>query len=220
MSHEIRTPLNGVLGFAQIGHRNHGDSEKARHAFEKILASGNLLLGVINDILDFSKIEAGKLNVERSPVRIADVVRQAADVVRDRAQARDLEFTIDLADDLPAACMGDALRIGQVLLNLLANAIKFTDAGRVELAVSRRGDRLVFRVADTGIGMSADQMARLFKPFEQADGSTSRRFGGTGLGLAISKRLAELMGGDIRVMSREGAGSTFDFDLPLLSVPD
>ena len=220
MSHEIRTPLNGVIGFAQIGHRNHRDSEKARQAFEKILASGHLLLGVINDILDYSKIEAGKLNVERSPLCIADVVRQAADIVRDRAQARELEFTADLAGDLPATCMGDALRIGQVLLNLLSNAIKFTDAGSVALTVFRQGDRLVFRVVDTGIGISAEQMVRLFNPFEQADGSTSRRFGGTGLGLTISKRLAELMGGDIRVASEEGIGSTFEFDLPFLPVPD
>ncbi len=216
MSHEIRTPLNGVLGFAQIGLKNHGDAEKARYAFDKILASGHLLLGVINDILDFSKIEAGKLDVERTVVELGEVVQQAVDIVRDRALAKHLELGVALDPELPDVCLGDPLRIRQVLVNLLSNAVKFTERGTVSLSVSQRDGRLVFQVADTGIGMPADQIDRLFNPFQQADGSSSRRFGGTGLGLAIGKRLAELMGGDIRVDSVEGAGSTFEFILPLL----
>ena len=216
MSHEIRTPLNGVLGFAQIGLKNCGDGEKARYAFDKILASGHLLLGVINDILDFSKIEAGKLDVERTVVELGEVVRQAVDIVRDRALAKHLELEVALDPKLPDVCLGDPLRIRQVLVNLLSNAVKFTERGTVSLSVSQRDGWLVFQVADTGIGMPADQIDRLFNPFQQADGSSSRRFGGTGLGLAVGKRLAELMGGDIRVDSVEGVGSTFEFILPLL----
>ncbi len=214
MSHEIRTPLNGVLGFAQIGHRYYQDSEKARNAFEKILSSGKILLGVINEILDFSKIEEGKLTIERTEVTLRQVIGQAVDLVRDRARAKHLDLRVDLADDLPLACVGDPLRIGQVLLNLLANAVKFTEAGSVVLSASRQGERLVFKVADTGIGMTPAQLDQLFNPFQQADGSTTRRFGGTGLGLAISKRILDLMAGDIRVESRPGAGSLFEVTLP------
>ena len=216
MSHEIRTPLNGVLGFAQIGRRSHHDSEKARQAFEKILASGNLLLGVINDILDYSKIEAGKLSVERTTVLLGRVVEQAVDVVRERAEAKGIDLRMELLPGLPVSVMGDPLRIGQVLLNLLSNAVKFTAVGSVTLSVSAGDDRLRFTVRDTGVGIAGEHLGRLFDPFQQADGSTSRRFGGTGLGLAISKRLAELMGGDIRVDSVEGSGSTFEFVLPLI----
>ncbi len=214
MSHEIRTPLNGVLGFAQIGHRHYQDSEKARNAFEKILSSGKILLGVINEILDFSKIEEGKLTIETTEVALRKVIGQAVDLVRDRARAKQLELRVELADDLPVACVGDPLRIGQVLLNLLANAVKFTEAGSVVLSASRQGERLVFRVVDTGIGMTEEQLDLLFNPFQQADGSTTRRFGGTGLGLAISKRILDLMAGDIRVESRPGAGSCFEVSLP------
>ena len=214
MSHEIRTPLNGVLGFAQIGYRNAEDSEKARNAFEKILTSGKLLLGVIGEILDFSKIEAGKLGIEHMEVSLVEVIEHAVELIGDRARAKRLEIRVQLAPDLPKTCMSDPLRMGQVLINLLSNAVKFTEAGSVGLSVSRQGDRLVFRVTDTGIGIGGDQLARLFNPFQQADGSTSRRFGGTGLGLAISKRILELMGGQILVESQPGIGSTFEFRLP------
>ena len=218
MSHEIRTPLNGVLGFAQIGYRHCADPVKVRNAFEKILTSGNLLLGVINAILDFSKIEAGKLAVEHGIVDLDAVVDHALELVRDRAQAKHLELAIERMPGLPRHCRGDALRIGQVLLNLLSNAVKFTEAGTVALAVAVHGQRLVFRVWDTGIGMTHQQLDQLFNPFHQADGSTTRRFGGTGLGLAISKRLAELMGGDIGVLSEPGKGSTFEFFMPFIPV--
>ncbi len=214
MSHEIRTPLNGVLGFAQIGYRYYQDPEKARNAFEKILTSGNLLLGVINAVLDFSKVEAGKLSIEAAVVDLDELINHSIDLVRDRAQAKGLELTVECMANLPTHCMGDALRMGQVLLNLLTNAVKFTENGTIALAVALRDTLLVFRVWDTGIGMTPEQVELLFNPFQQADSSTTRRYGGTGLGLAISKRLAEMMGGDIQVQSEPGKGSTFEFFIP------
>lgn len=214
MSHEIRTPINGVMGFAEIGYRNYQNSEKARNAFEKILKSGDRLLGVINEILDFSKIEAGKLGVEQIPVVLDDVIEQTVDVVRELVDAKHLDLHLERASDLPKTCVGDPLRIGQVLLNLLSNAVKFTETGRVSLVVSLADQNLIFQVSDTGIGMDSQQLVQLFSPFQQADGSTTRRFGGTGLGLAIAKRMAQLMDGDISVESVLGKGSTFEFHLP------
>lgn len=214
MSHEIRTPLNGVLGFAEIGLRHAGDPDKAANAFAKILLSGRRLLGVINDVLDFSKIEAGKLSIEQTRVALAEVVEHAVDLVRELAAAKGIALRARLAADLPADCVGDPLRIGQVLLNLLSNAVKFTEEGSVDLDVRRVGDELVFRVVDTGIGMDETQRAELFNPFHQADASSTRRFGGTGLGLAISKRILELMDGSIELASRPGDGTTVEFRLP------
>ncbi len=214
MSHEIRTPLNGVLGFAEIGYRNCQDSDKARAAFLKIQNSGKRLLGVINDILDFSRIEAGKLKIEQTEVAIAELVDNAVDLVRDRAEAKHLALQVELADNLPPVCISDPLRMGQILLNILSNAVKFTEAGSISLSVACRDDKLIFRVADTGIGMDAGQLAVLFNPFQQADASASRRFGGSGLGLAISRRILDLMGGDIRVDSQPGVGTVVEFDLP------
>ncbi|MBP5986460.1 MAG: PAS domain S-box protein [Azonexus sp.] len=216
MSHEIRTPLNGVLGFADIGYRNCEDAAKARNAFAKIQTSGQRLLGVINDVLDFSKIEAGKLTIEQTEVLIAEVVDHAVDLVRDRAETKGLVLQVEMAPDLPGLCLSDPLRLGQVLLNVLSNAIKFTEQGRVTLSVSRQPDWLCFRVSDSGIGMSQSQLADLFKPFQQADASATRRFGGTGLGLAISKRIVELMQGSIVVDSQPGQGTTVEFRLPLI----
>ncbi|MFZ2269902.1 MAG: ATP-binding protein [Azonexus sp.] len=214
MSHEIRTPLNGVLGFAEIGCRNYQNSEKAHTAFTKIQASGQRLLGVINDILDFSKIEAGKLQIEQSEISLGKVIDNAADLVRDRAHARHIELRIALAPNLPQTCTSDALRLGQVLLNILSNAIKFTEAGSVTLSAFREGEMLVFRITDSGIGMSREQLGELFNPFHQADTSATRKFGGTGLGLAISKRILELMGGEIQIDSQPGLGTTVEFRLP------
>ena len=214
MSHEIRTPLNGVLGFADIGQRHYRDSERARDAFAKIQASGKRLLGVINDVLDFSKIEAGKLNIEQTEVSIGETIGHAIELVRERADAKHLALTVDLAPDLPRTCISDPLRIGQVLINVLSNAVKFTEQGSVTLSVSRQENELRFRVVDTGIGMNESQQAELFNPFHQADASASRRFGGTGLGLAISKRILELMNGDIAVQSQPGMGTTVEFRLP------
>ena len=214
MSHEIRTPLNGVLGFAEIGLGNYQNSEKARNAFNRILTSGNRLLGVINDILDFSKIEVGKLVIEQTEVSINEVIDHAVELVIDRARAKDLVLLVDRSPDLPETCISDPLRMGQVLLNLLSNAVKFTLAGGISVSVSREDDELMFRVTDTGIGMNEAQLGQLFNPFQQGDSSASRSFGGTGLGLAISKHIVELMGGDIRVESQPDVGTTFEFRLP------
>ena len=220
MSHEIRTPLNGVLGFAQLGYRHYADSAKARRAFEKILSSGHLLLGIINDVLDFAKIEAGKIGIEKTDMVVANVIEDVIDHVQERAQTKHLQLRVERAADLPQTCRCDALRLRQVLLNLLTNAVKFTESGSVTLAVSRRDNDLLFTVTDTGIGMSSEQLARLFNPFQQADSSTTRRFGGTGLGLAISKNIMELMGGDIRVESQPGVGSRFECRLPCDAATD
>jgi len=216
MSHEIRTPLNGVLGLAQIGCRDSAGRGKASETFVKIVQSGKLLLGIINDILDFSKIEAGKLRVESVPVELLAVLREVTCLMNERAQAKGLAFKIRKAQDLPAACYSDPVRLSQILINLLANAIKFTESGSVTLAIARDEEQLVFTVTDTGIGMTPEQLARLFLPFEQADGSTTRRFGGTGLGLAITQRLLQLMRGEIRVESQVGAGSRFEVRLPCI----
>jgi PAS domain S-box-containing protein len=214
MSHEIRTPLNGVLGFAQIGYRNYTNSEKARDAFAKIKLSGDRLLGVINDILDFSKIEAGKLRIEQIEVVLSDVVEHALDLVRDRAEAKQLNLQVELAPDLPRTCISDPLRMGQVLLNILSNAVKFTEAGSIRVTLSRQKEELVFNIEDSGIGMDSTQLEALFNPFQQADASASRKFGGTGLGLAISKRILDLMGGTISISSQPGAGTSVEFRLP------
>jgi CheY-like chemotaxis protein/nitrogen-specific signal transduction histidine kinase len=216
MSHEIRTPLNGVLGLAQIGFRQPDASPKARETFAKILYSGKVLLAILNDILDFSKIEAGKLVVEAVPVTPVEIITQAAERVRADAAAKGIELGVVLLLDSSATCLSDPVRLTQILLNLLSNAIKFTEHGHVTLRAARDEESLVVAIQDTGIGMSPDQLARLFVPFEQGDASTTRRFGGTGLGLAITQRLAELMGGTIRAESQPGTGSFFEVRLPFV----
>jgi len=216
MSHEMRTPMNGVLGFAHIGYLNYQNSEKARNAFEKILESGNRLLGVIDEVLDFSRIEAGQLPIGQAEISPAEAIWRAVELVSHQARAKHLALRVDVAPDLPPTCIGDPLRLEQVFVILLSNAVKFTEAGSVSVSASRQGDKLVFGVTDTGIGMTGEQLAHLFNPFQQADGSITRKFGGTGLGLAIGKRIVELMGGDIRAESRPGAGSTFEVRLPVL----
>ncbi|WP_052347914.1 PAS domain S-box protein [Imhoffiella purpurea] len=216
MSHEIRTPLNGVLGLARVGHRQSA-GRKIQETFDLILSSGQHLLGVVNCILDFSKIEAGKMVLERQRMDLGQVVDQALSLVADQAHGKGLGLAVEEQVDLPRSCMGDALRLSQVLVNLLSNAIKFTERGSVRLSIDRDGDdALVFAITDTGIGLSEEEVSRLFSPFQQADGSTTRRFGGTGLGLSISRRLVELMGGRIEVASRSGEGSRFSVRLPLI----
>ena len=214
MSHEIRTPLNGVLGFAEIGLRNLHNNDKIQDALNKILLSGKRLLGVINDVLDFSKIEAGKMHIEHTAVNLREVIDHSLDLLRERADAKKLGLFVNIAADVPQTCLSDPLRLGQVLLNILANAIKFTEQGEVSLTLERQADMLVFRITDTGIGMTEAQLAELFSPFQQADASTTRRFGGTGLGLAISKRILELMNGDIQVDSQPDQGTIVEFRLP------
>ena len=214
MSHEIRTPLNAVLGLAQVGLRE-SERRKAHETFRRILDSGQLLLGIVNDILDFSKIEAGRLVIEQAVFSPGEVIDQVVAMIADRAYAKGLDLQVEEAADLPWSCSGDSLRLAQVLVNLLSNAVKFTEQGSVTLQARRDGDSLLFRVGDTGIGMSEEQLGRLFTPFEQADGSTTRRFGGTGLGLAISKRLVDMMGGKLSVASHIGFGTAFQVRLPL-----
>jgi len=217
MSHEIRTPLNAVLGLAQVGLRTSAGTPSNEN-FARILQAGELLLGIVNDVLDFSKMEAGKLSIEHLPVRLDLLVTHATDLCTERALAKGIQFRVGKAPDLPAACLGDELRLLQILLNLLSNAIKFAEQGSVMFEVYRQDANLVFRVSDTGIGMSAEQLKHLFQPFEQADTTTTRRFGGTGLGLVISKRLVDLMGGSIDVSSTQGSGSIFTVSLPLTEV--
>lgn len=223
MSHEIRTPMNGVLGFAQLGMRASEGRSKATAYFAKIIDSGRLLLGVINDILDYSKLEAGKLEIEATPFTLEPTLSELIELLSD--QARDKGITLDYqrAGDLPQRCVGDPLRLQQVLLNLLSNAVKFTERGYVRLSASLQqtaaGPCLSFSVRDSGIGMTTEQQSRLFNAFSQADSSTTRRFGGTGLGLAISKRLVQMMGGEISLESQPGVGSTFFVRLPYIAPP-
>ncbi|RLJ17882.1 hypothetical protein DJ030_12815 [bacterium endosymbiont of Escarpia laminata] len=222
MSHEIRTPLNGVLGLAKMGERG-VTTEKAQEIFARITVSGRHLLQVVNDILDFSKIEAGKLVIEKRPVDLIASVDRAASLVKSQVQEKGLSFHLDFADGLPLWVKSDALRLEQILLNLLSNAVKFTQQGEIRLTVEIKNQTLLFRVSDTGVGMAENQLVQLFQPFEQADSSTTRRFGGTGLGLSISINLARMMGGDIQVKSRLGDGSEFILNLPLepaTAVPD
>ena len=219
MSHEIRTPLNGVIGMLELL----GDtplSDEQRSLVDTAVSSGDALLNVINDVLDFSKIEAGKLDLEERPFDPRDVVDSTGAMLAPLAQAKGVELTLFIADSVPGTLRGDEHRLRQILTNLLANAIKFTDTGEVSVRAeaNRAGEasaRLRVQVRDTGIGIQREHLAQLFEPFTQADTSTTRRFGGTGLGLAISRRLVSLMGGELSGASEPGRGSTFRFEIPL-----
>ena len=215
MSHEIRTPMNAVIGMAYLALKT-PLSDKQRDYVNKIHNAGTSLLGVINDILDFSKIEAGRLDIEAVDFRLDDVIASVTSITAQKAQDKGLEYLADVAGSIPPNLVGDPLRLGQVIANLINNAIKFTERGDVLLKaelLEQVGERvkLRFSVTDTGIGMTPVQVARLFQPFSQADMSTTRKHGGTGLGLTISRRLVELMGGEIWLESEPGAGSTFLF---------
>ncbi len=213
MSHEIRTPLHGMLGMAQVAQACAPLPHEAGEAIGRILRSGRHLMGVIDDILDFSRLDAGKLSVEQAPYSPADLAREVIELVHSAAHDKGLRLALSCGPT-PSLAMGDPMRTRQILLNTVANAIKFTQAGSVTLHLRCEEHSLIFDVIDTGIGMSSEAQQRVFSPFEQADGSTSRRFGGTGLGLSISRHLARLQGGDITVYSTEGHGSTFTIRLP------
>ena len=214
MSHEIRTPLTAVLGLARMGLRASAASE-SRTPFTGIINAGEHLLAVIDDILDVSKIEAGKLVMHAAPFELARTIADAHNLVAEAAAAKRLTLTTESSSTLPPWVNGDSRRLQQILVNLLSNAIKFTERGGVSLHIERDGNHVRCSVTDSGIGLTADQMARLFLPFEQGDRSPSRSYGGSGLGLAISRSLARLMDGDIDVTTTLGSGSCFTLRLPL-----
>ncbi|MCK5942373.1 MAG: response regulator [Planctomycetes bacterium] len=218
MSHELRTPLNGVIGMLDVLSSD-ALSESQREAAEVASSSSRHLQQLIDDMLDFSKLVAGRMPCEQVPCRLADIARDAITCIRPEADAKSLALVSTVYGDVPGAVRSDPLRVRQVLSNLLGNAVKFTDRGRVTLRVSveeRDGDRGMLRieVSDTGIGMSADVVGSLYQPFMQADSGMTRRFGGTGLGLAITRRIVELLGGTIEVDSEPGRGSMFRVRLP------
>lgn len=227
MSHEIRTPMNAIIGMAYLTLKTDLNTRQLDYV-NKIHNAGKSLLGIINDILDFSKVEAGKLDLEQVRFRLEDVVGNSLAMLRQKAHENEIELLLDLSEpallDKSSALMGDALRLGQIITNLLSNSVKFTHQGYVKITVriEERFDdalKLRFAVSDTGIGMTEEQVGRLFQEFTQADGSTTRKYGGTGLGLTISKKLVELMGGKIWVESKAGVGTTFLFNAVFPLVP-
>jgi PAS domain S-box-containing protein len=226
MSHEIRTPMNAVIGMTALLRDTPLTPVQADYV-RTVETSGESLLTIINDILDYSKIEAGRIDLESVPFELRPWVQDAIDLFAGRAQEKHLRLACEIGPDVPARVAGDATRLRQVLVNLLGNAVKFTDAGAVTVTVTAAPAapatslrHLHFAVRDTGIGIAPEGLSRLFKSFSQVDASTTRRFGGTGLGLAISKRLVELMGGTIAVESRPGEGSVFRFEVSLEALPD
>ncbi len=215
MSHEIRTPMNAIIGMAYLALKTEL-TPRQRDYIKKIRGSGQHLLSIVNDILDFSKIEAGKLTVECTEFELEKVLANVANLISEKTSAKGLELVFDVDKNVPPNLIGDPLRLGQILINYSNNAVKFTERGEIDIVIRLKEqtdkDVLIYcEVRDTGIGLTEEQMKRLFQSFSQADTSITRKFGGTGLGLAISKKLAELMSGEVGVVSEHGKGSTFWF---------
>ena len=218
MSHELRTPMNGVLGCTQLL-QDTSLTDAQRQLLQTMHRSAEALLVLVNDILDFSKIEAGKMSLEAADVHLRSLIDDVLTLVSELAKKKGLELTVDVAPDVPDNLRGDPVRLRQILFNLVGNAIKFTESGRVAVSVtvqqapSHLPDSILlgWRIADTGIGMTEEQQTRLFQAYSQAEASTARKFGGTGLGLMICRQLVELMGGEITVESHAGKGTTFRY---------
>jgi signal transduction histidine kinase len=220
MSHELRTPLNAILGYTElIIDAVYGDvPQKMAGVLERVQSNGRHLLGLINDVLDLSKIEAGQLTLSLASYSIADVVHGVANVVESLATEKRLALNVEVLPHLPVG-FGDERRISQVLLNLVGNAIKFTDKGEVVIAASAQNGSFNLAVRDTGPGIAPTDQAKIFEEFQQADNSTTKTKGGTGLGLAIARRIIEMHGGTISVESKVGEGSTFSVILPVKAQP-
>ncbi len=215
MSHEIRTPMTAILGYAELLGDSHRSPEEQAAWVQVIRRNGKHLLAVLNDILDLSKVEAGAMSAQLQPTSVVQIVHEVLSLMQVRARERGIGLRAEYELPLPQNLTTDGTRLRQILLNLVGNAIKFTSEGEVLVALSCPGNQLRFEVRDTGVGLDSGQIERLFCPFSQVDTSASRRFGGTGLGLAISKRLAVMLGGDIRVTSTPGVGSVFALELPV-----